>query len=274
MSRTLKLSDCGITVDTIWQMSRRLLAACSRILAVALIACLPILVAAEPQTLARHASLHASEGFSDTALINGFYRTVFGLEHDGGGIGANIVKKFSGPVRLYVDDRSEARRGLTVEQFAGTLESIVSGLDLEVVDDPVNANFTVYVVGRSAYAQTIRDDVYASPEAPIRGRCMVRVITLVSGINRAQAVIVADEGDFLFTRCMIEEILQGLGPLNDDSTLAASVFNDTSTHTVFTLYDRYLLNMLYHPHIKAGMTRKEVDLVINAVLDDVRQTVR
>ena len=227
-----------------------------------------------PSTLPREPTWQASQGFSDTALLNGFYRTVFGLEHGSSGPGANIVKKFSQPVRLYVDDRSRARRGLTVEQFARALDDAVGGLQLDVVNDPTVANFTVYVVGRSAYAQTIREDVYASQSAPIRGRCMVRVLTQRSGISRAQAVIVADEGDFLFRRCMIEEILQGLGPLNDDPSLTASVFNDTSDHSIFTLHDRYILNMLYHPRIKAGMTRGEVDRVINAVLNEVRQTVR
>ena len=38
---------------------------------------------------------------------------------------------------------------------------------------------------------------------------MVRSIYSRSGIKRSDAVIVADQGDSQFKRCMIEEILQG-----------------------------------------------------------------
>ena len=51
------------------------------------------------------------------------------------------------------------------------------------------------------------------------GRCVVRVVSGPGGIARADAVIVADEGETLFRRCLIEEVLQGLGPLNDDARL-------------------------------------------------------
>ena len=216
----------------------------------------------------------AQDRFSDPALLYGFYRTVFGLEHANGGHGADVVKKFAGPVLLYVDDRSGTGKGASVERFVRSVDGAVAGLDLRIVPRALDANFTVYVVRRADYADTIRRDIYASQNAPILGRCMVRVLTELSGITRAQAVIVADEGEFLFQRCMVEEILQGLGPLNDDPTLAASVFNDGSPHAAFMLHDRYILNMLYHPRIVPGMTRGDVDRVINAVLEDVRQVVR
>jgi hypothetical protein len=93
----------------------------------------------------------------------------------------------------------------------------------------------------------------------------------MSGITRSDAVIVADEGDFLFHRCMIEEILQGLGPVNDDRSLTESVFNDRSRHASFTAFDRHILNMLYHPLILPGMTRLEVDLVLPTIVTEVRE---
>jgi hypothetical protein len=212
--------------------------------------------------------------FSDAALVDGFYRTVFGLEYEGGSHGASVVKKFVQPVRLYIDDRAREDRRRQVERFVRSVNTAVRGLDLRVVDSPSQANFTVYVVDRAQYAQVIQNDVYNSPRAQVRGRCMVRVLTGHSGINRAQAVIVSDEGEFLFNRCLVEEVLQGLGPLNDDPTLAASVFNDSSQHNRFMLHDRYVLNMLYHPRVQPGLRREEVDQVMHAVLADVRGWVR
>lgn len=217
---------------------------------------------------------HAQSNFSDAALRDGFFRTVFGLEYALGSRGAGEVKKFTGPVRVYLDQRSRTDRRRTIERFVRSVNRGVRGLDIAVVDSPLEANFTVYIVDRVNYAQVIQDDVYNSSRATVRGRCMVRVLTRQDGITRAQAVIVSDEGDFLFNRCMVEEILQGLGPLNDDPTLSASVFNDTSMHTRFMLHDRFVLNMLYHPQVVPGMDRREVEALLPRILADVRNYVR
>jgi len=216
----------------------------------------------------------AQSRFSDAALADGFFRTVFGLEYAASSRGASVVKKFVEPVRLYIDHRARTDRRRDVERFVSAVNQAVRGLDLQVVNDPRRANFTVYVVDRAQYADVIRNDIYNSPRAQVRGRCMVRVLTGTGGISRAQAVIVSDEGDFLFNRCLVEEVLQGLGPLNDDPTLTASVFNDQSRHTRFMLHDRYVLNMLYHPRIRPGMSRDDVNQVLRSVLADVHSWLR
>lgn len=215
----------------------------------------------------------AQQRFSDAALADGFFRTVFGLEHDADGRGASLVKKYSGPVRLFIDQRAQIDRSRAIERFVALVGQTVRGLDLELVRDREAANFTVFVVDRAQYEDVIQNDVYSSQSVQVRGRCMVRVLTTSSGISQSQAVIVSDEGEFLFNRCMVEEILQGLGPLNDDPSLSASVFNDTTDHARFMLHDRYVLNMLYHPLILPGMSREEVAQVMDSVLSDVRSSV-
>ena len=212
----------------------------------------------------------AQNSFSDQDLYDAFFRTVFGLEYQSFGRGAGVVKKFTGPVRVYIDSRSSVDRRPAVRSFIRSVNRSVRHLDLRATDRPQRANFTVFIVDRAQYAQVIQDDVYNSSRAPVRGRCMVRIITGSEGIRRAQAVIVSDEGEFLFNRCMVEEILQGLGPLNDDSSLVHSVFNDNSRHARFMAHDRYLLNMLYHPSIRPGMNRNDVRGLLPPVLRDVR----
>jgi hypothetical protein len=98
----------------------------------------------------------------------------------------------------------------------------------------------------------------------------VRVVSGRGGIKRSDAVIVADEGEFLFRRCLVEEVLQGLGPANDDATLSHSVFNDRSVHSTFTSFDRFILNMLYDPRVRPGMRKAEANSVLPAVLADIR----
>ena len=223
------------------------------------------------------AALAATPGraFSDAELIDGFERTVFGSEYPSWGWQAYMVKKFADPVRFYIEDRSVARRGGEVAAFVRSLPVIIRGLNASIVDHPARANFRIFVLDRADYRDVVANEIYNRPSSAFApGKCLVRVVSGRGGIARADAVIVADEGDFLFRRCMTEEVLQGLGPVNDDVTLAESVFNDASRHASFTRFDRHILNMLYHPAIRAGMTRVEARRVLPAVAAEVRFRLR
>jgi hypothetical protein len=212
-----------------------------------------------------------SRAFTDAELIDGFERTVFGSEYQSFGWQSFLVKKFAEPVRVFVDDRSTANRGGEIADFIRSLPAEIAGLDIEVVAEAAEANYRVFVVDRSAYRDVVAGEVYARPTSSFTpGKCLVRVLSTSAGISRSDAVIVADEGEFLFRRCMVEEILQGLGPVNDDRSLNESVFNDMSRHSTFTDIDRHILNMLYHPAIEPGMTKLEARRVLPAVAAEVQ----
>jgi hypothetical protein len=208
--------------------------------------------------------------FSEAALIDGFERTVFGAEYASRGRQALVVKKFVGAVRVHIEDRSQVRRGGEVEAFVRSLPDLVRGLAIDVVADAAEANYRIFVLDRADYRRVVSREVYRRPSSSFApGQCLVRVASTAGEITGSDAVIVADEGELLFRRCMVEEILQGLGPVNDDATLAESVFNDSSPHRRFTLFDRHILNMLYHPLIRPGMTLAEARAVLPAVAREV-----
>lgn len=212
--------------------------------------------------------------YSDYELRDGFLKTVFGLEYPGLGYGRYYVKKYSKPVRVYVYNKASKDRRKVVAQFISGVKRRVHGLDIRTIKKAENANFHVYIVDRKQYSDVIRKDIYHSHRARVRGRCMVRVISNPRGITTSQAVIVSDEGEFLFKRCLVEEVLQGLGPLNDDTSLMWSVFNDKSQQNHFTRYDSYIMNMLYHDTIKPGMSRNDTLRLLPSVIRDVRQYIR
>jgi hypothetical protein len=213
--------------------------------------------------------------FTDAELIDGFERTVFGSEYQSFGWQSYLVKKFAGPVRLFVDDRSAARRGEEIASFVRSLPGLIDGLDVSVVDSPIDANYRVFVIDRAAYRQVVSREIYSRPSSSFApGKCLVRVVSTSAGITRSDAVVVADEGEFLFHRCMVEEILQGFGPVNDDASLDESAFNDRSRHSSFTSFDRHILNMLYHPLIEPGMTKLEAARVLPKVAAEVQARLR
>ena len=68
--------------------------------------------------------------------------------------------------------------------------------------------------------------------------------------------------------------MQSLGPINDTSSVPWTMFNDKVSMGFFDVYDQYILNLLYDPRIKAGMTVDEVNVVLPQVMPDVRAWVR
>ena len=214
-----------------------------------------------------HQEARAGErrGFSSAELIDGFHKSVFGLEFGSYRYG-QIVKKFTGPVRLRVVNQAAVDRTGAIAGFLGRLRGAIPGLDIRLVHDDSSANFTVYVVNRSAYMATVRNSVLGTHSGSAPGQCLVRVEPGAKGIRRSTAVIVSDEGEGLFRRCMVEEILQGLGPMNDSASLKYSVFNDSSTYDQFMPFDRMVVSMLYDRRVRHGMSPGEVDRVLPVVL--------
>ena len=69
---------------------------------------------------------------------------------------------------------------------------------------------------------------------------------------------------------MVEEIAQSLGPVNDNDALVHSIFNDQSRISGFSVFDWFILNMLYDRRVRNGMTEREVVRVLPAVIRDAR----
>lgn len=219
-------------------------------------------------------AMAANDTFTTEELLYGFEKTVFGLEYRSWSWRPYLVKKFTRPVLFQVHNLSSRDRTQTVHQFVHEIDKRVDGLKTGIARDPAEANFEVYVVDRAQYERVVKTEIYKSERANVPGRCLVRVVSGRDGIKRSAAVIVSDEGEFLFKRCLVEEVLQGLGPMNDDEDLTHSVFNDSSRHSRFTVFDQLILNMLYDPRIKPGMSLKQTRSVLPLVVRDARRRVR
>lgn len=237
-------------------------------LSAALLALVPALALALPLYASR------AEDFSDQELAEGFEWTVFGLEYRAWSWQPYLVKKFMQPVRFHIVNTARRDRSAEARGFIDGLSERIRGLDAGLAPSEETSNFQLYIVDRADYEATVREKIYDDKTSPAAGRCLVRVYTASSGISRSTAVIVGDEGDHLFRRCLVEEILQGLGPMNDDDRLIHSVFNDLSDHDTFTRFDQLLMNMLYDPRIRPGMNAKKVKPLLPGVIRDARRVVR
>ena len=72
---------------------------------------------------------------------------------------------------------------------------------------------------------------------------------------------------YIVRTCLIEELVQALGPVNDLYGLGPSIFNDDAAHIWPTRLDYMVLRVLYAPEVQPGMSRAETRVAALAALN-------
>jgi hypothetical protein len=215
--------------------------------------------------------------FTDSEIADGFFKTAFGAEYHLAGR-VDRIRKYDGPVRVFADGNRPDRKA-QLSKVVTDIGQRVQHLDIDMAKDSDSANVVVKLVRDRDLNRTIAA-FYGSERAreiktSLDPQCL-------SGfrknenyqIEHSDVILTVDNGDFTFLDCAYEELLQSLGPINDTSSVPWTMFNDNVSMGFFDVYDQYILNVLYDPRIKAGMTVTEVKAVLPEVLLDVRVWVK
>jgi hypothetical protein len=215
--------------------------------------------------------------FTDAEITEGFLKTAFGAEFQLAGR-VDRIRKYVTPVRVFAEG-NRADRKAQLAQVVADIGKRVQHLDIAMAANAADANIAVKLVRDRDLTRTIAKD-YGNERAheiktSLDPQCL-------SGfrkndayeIERSNVILTVDNGDFVFFDCAYEELLQSLGPINDTSTVPWTMFNDKVSMGFFDVYDQYILNLLYDPRIRPGMTVDEVRAVLPAALADVRAWVR
>ena len=215
--------------------------------------------------------------FNNDEIKGGFFKTAFHgeLQFDRR---VNRIRKFDEPVRIFVDNRGPRERGAEIATIVADIHERIDHLDLAITGDRKKANFLVMLVPEREFAQTIRSR-YGEAEAKqiqhtLRPQCLSGIgKDRTFRIRRAEVILPVDAGEFTFYDCAYEELLQGLGLINDDNSVPWTMFNDEVQMGFFDVYDQYLVNTLYDPRIRPGMTKDQVSKLLPDVLPAVRSWV-
>jgi hypothetical protein len=212
--------------------------------------------------------------FTDAEIFKGFFATAFGAEMRIAGR-VNGIRKYDKPVRVYVENHAQPDRTAQIAEMVADIKRRVEHLDVAMAADRQEANVVVRLLGERAFYQTLR---------AAYGRDRIRKIqTLLdpqclSGFHKdpelrivhSDVFLIADRGDFIFYDCAYEELLQSLGPINDTAKVPWTMFNDAVHMGFFDVYDQYILNILYHPKVRPGMTRAQVRALLPEIMPEVR----
>jgi Protein of unknown function (DUF2927) len=253
-----------------------------RILAAALAAIVFETVVSPPPASAEIAAIASRQRvekktFTDSEIIEGFMKTAFGAEYHLAGR-VDRIRKYEAPVRVFADGIRSDRK-LQLAKVVADISQRVQHLDIAMTEASEGANVMVKLVRDRDLFHTI-STFYGSERAreiktSLDPQCL-------SGFRKndkfeivhSDVILTVDKGDFIFLDCAYEELLQSLGPINDTSTVPWTMFNDKVSMGYFDVYDQYIMNVLYDPRIRAGMTVAEVKAVLPDVLADVRAWVR
>ena len=228
--------------------------------------------AEDPEISSRRAA--ERRAFTDAEITEGFFKTAFGAELPIGDQ-PNRIRKFDGAVLVYIDSHAQPDRRAQVAEVVANIRAHVRHLDIAVTDNRSAANVMVTLVRDRDLPRTIRK-VYGRAQArKIQSSLTPQCLSSFRKdeayrITYSDVILVADIGDFVFYDCIYEELLQALGPINDTDAVPWTMFNDDVHMGFFDIYDQYLLNILYDPRIRPGMTVDEVRAVLPQVLADVK----
>jgi hypothetical protein len=231
--------------------------------------------AENPDVFARRNAERTS--FTDDEIMDGFYKIAFGAELQ---LGQRVerIRKFDEPVRIFVDNRARPDRQAEIATVVADIRSHIANLDIAITDDHRVANFVVTLVKRRDLQRTIRDRFGRAAGERIEQSLAPQCLSGIGKdeqyrIRRAEVIIPIDAGEFTFYDCAYEELLQALGAINDDRSVPWTMFNDDVQMGFFDVYDQYLLNILYDPRVRAGMTKEAIAALAPQILPNVRARV-
>jgi hypothetical protein len=215
--------------------------------------------------------------FSDSEILEGFFKTAFGAEYHLAGR-VDRIRKYDAPVRVFADG-TRADRKAQLAKVVADIGARVQHLDIAMAGNSDDANVLVKLVRDRDLYRTITSFYGSERAREIRSSLDPQCLSGFRKnekfeIEHSDVILTVDNGDFIFFDCAYEELLQSLGPINDTSSVPWTMFNDNVSMGYFDVYDQYILNLLYDPRIKAGMTVQEVKEVLPDVLADVRAWVR
>ncbi len=215
----------------------------------------------------------ADTPFTNTMLARNFEKIAFFNEYNStfsGRGGASPLRRWAAPVRMDVIFGESVPPSQRTSDM-GHIRSYAARLG-RVTNHPVSmskrANFIVVIAGEDDRGEALAQaaaripGISASSLTPLNNLrsdtyCVVAAYAAGSGTNTytaALAVIRTENPSLLRLSCIHEELAQGMGLANDSPSARPSIFNDDDEFALLTRHDELLLQMLYDPRLKVGMS--------------------
>ena len=211
--------------------------------------------------------------FTAAELTRGFLALAFGSDLR---IGARPlgIRRFDHAVRARlvgggtIDRSNEMAR--VIEEYARE----IPGLELSIVPPSAPADIELRLIDEKDFQSALQAAFGAKVAKTFVSRtdpqCMTSVKSTADGnIVHSVSFIIVDKGDDVFLDCAYHELLHALGLSNHDQHNPWTTLNQRRMVGYLTVYDRYLLTLLYDSRIRPGMTMRQARTVLPRAIADL-----
>lgn len=195
--------------------------------------------------------------------------------------GGISISKWQGPVRYRLAG-AQPRDRVQIAALSQRLGQL-TGLDIREALDAERYNMDIRFVPRAYRGVEIQELLATDWLGPSvtalatnwRDHEFDRCFTLTTrhpstGVTGTAHIFIKDELSPIWREtCIIEEMAQSLGLLNDDPRANPSIFNDDGAYQSLTSHDELLLQVLYDPRIMPGMRHSDVVPLAEEVIADL-----
>ena len=209
---------------------------------------------------------------SPAFILNAFVEVALKNEY---GPDDNRIKKWQSPIRIWIDHQVGERK-LHTELLEWHVEHLaeITGHSIEFVDNPEQANLTfIYTrfenmqrIVRQKLSQQIGNNAETVLFSTL---CLAQVRTGNNNqIYQARIIIPADQARMhgKLVSCIVEEMTQIMGLVNDSDEAYPSIFNDRTPDELLSGLDYLLLKILYDSKITPGMHKDQVKIIAEDII--------
>jgi len=207
-------------------------------------------------------------------LLNSFIEIALKNEYDAD---SHRVRKWESPVKVWIDHRV-GEQELHTELVQIHLNDLarITGHSISLVPFKKQAN-VILVFAQFKEMKNLTHQLMGQQAVNVlRGTLCIANFKANKDqvIQQASIIIPADQARMSgkLVSCVVEELTQVLGLVNDSDKVFPSIFNDKTPNTLLSGLDYILLKLLYNPKIKAGMSLVEITPIVNDLIREKSQS--
>jgi hypothetical protein len=204
------------------------------------------------QDIAFYDEYDATRGFSRVSQASQLEKWTTAVRFNpvfGKSVGQNRVKLAKATVTKYVEKLSRITgHPMMVSERNSNFDVLFMGQDDR---DQMDA----FLASRGPKIGALAQQIVAMMPQDVH--CMVMAFSNAEkqrGYTHAIAIIRAEHPPLMQRACIEEELAQGLGLANDSPYARPSIFNDDDEFATLTTMDAVMLQILYDPRLRPGMT--------------------
>ena len=193
------------------------------------------------------------------------------------GVKEKTISKWVGPIAFYYDHQVEDQKlheyltGLHLRHLTA-----ITGIAFVPVDKKEKADLIILFTQEKFIRSTLqqymgRNSMQLVNHLTRNSVCVAHIKTTKGGAIKAARVLIPVDrarSHAKLLSCIVEELTQIMGLLNDADTVYPSIFNDKTYNELLTGLDYILLRVLYDDRVKVGMKADEVMPVVHTIIKE------